>query len=70
MEGEVGSLALGRRADILVLQSEDYLDLPYHFGVNPVAAVFKDGLLVRDRSGGLVSVGRPQAAEAKAGGAE
>jgi len=68
MEGEVGSLALGRRADILVLQSEDYLDLPYHFGVNPVAAVFKDGLLVRDRSGGLVSAGRSQAAEAKAGG--
>jgi len=74
MEEEVGSLAPGRRADILVLESEDYLDLPYHFGVNPVAAVFKNGRLVRDRSGGgrggLVSAGKPQAAEAKAGRAE
>ncbi|HZJ03428.1 MAG TPA: imidazolonepropionase [Thermoleophilia bacterium] len=67
MEGQVGSLSPGRRADILVLGSEDYLDLPYHFGVNPVAAVFKDGRLVRDRSGGLVSAGKPQTAEGEAG---
>jgi imidazolonepropionase len=46
LEQEVGSLALGRQADILILDTDDHLTLPYHFGINPVAAVLKGGRVV------------------------
>lgn len=42
-QGEVGSLEPGKRADFLVLDCEDYREVPYHFGTNPVARVFMQG---------------------------
>jgi imidazolonepropionase len=42
-EREVGSLEPGKRADFLVLDSEDYREIPYRFGVNPVAEVYIRG---------------------------
>jgi imidazolonepropionase len=42
-EREVGSLEAGKRADFLVLNCEDYREVPNHFGVNPVAQVFVAG---------------------------
>jgi imidazolonepropionase len=46
MENEVGSLSPGKQADILVLDTDDHLMLPYHFGINPVAVVLKGGRVV------------------------
>lgn len=43
---EVGSLEPGKKADILILHVERYLQVPYWFGSNPVAMVVKDGVLV------------------------
>ena len=40
---EVGSLELGKAADIVVLDLPDYRHLPMHFGVNPVHTVVKRG---------------------------
>jgi imidazolonepropionase len=40
LEGEVGSLEVGKRADFLILDAEDYRELPYRAGVNLVAEVF------------------------------
>jgi len=40
---EVGSLAPGKRADFLVLDSDDYRLVSYRAGHNPVAAVFLAG---------------------------
>lgn len=40
---QVGSLEIGKAADILILESCDYRELAYHFGTNPVSAVFKAG---------------------------
>lgn len=40
---EVGSLQVGRRADILVLDLPDVRHLGYRFGVNPVLHVIKGG---------------------------
>lgn len=44
---EVGSLAFGKRADLLVLDVENPRLLAYHHGVNHVAAVVHHGELVR-----------------------
>lgn len=40
---EVGSLEVGKKADILILDTSDYRDLAYRFGGNLVARVFKGG---------------------------
>ena len=43
-EDEVGSLEAGKRADFLILDCEDYREIPYRFGVNPVHRVFIEGV--------------------------
>lgn len=46
---EVGSLTVGRAADILVLDLPDYRHLGYRFGTNPVETVVKRGQVVIGR---------------------
>ena len=43
MADEVGSIEEGKRADFVLLDAPNYLHLVYHFGVNLVTAVFRDG---------------------------
>jgi imidazolonepropionase len=40
---EVGSVEVGKRADLVLLDAPNLLHLAYHYGINPVAAVVKDG---------------------------
>jgi imidazolonepropionase len=40
---ETGSLEEGKKADLIILDAPNYLHLVYHFGVNLVRAVFRDG---------------------------
>jgi imidazolonepropionase len=40
---ETGSLEVGKRADLVLIDAPNYLHLVYHFGVNLVSAVFRDG---------------------------
>jgi imidazolonepropionase len=40
---ETGSIEPGKRADFILLDAPSYLHLVYHFGVNLVSAVFRDG---------------------------
>jgi imidazolonepropionase len=42
-EREVGGLEVGKRADFLILECEDYREIPYRFGINPVRQVFIGG---------------------------
>jgi imidazolonepropionase len=53
MEDEVGSLEVGKKADILVLEEFSHAEIPYRYGMNPVWRVFKEGKLVikRDLAG-------------------
>jgi len=44
---EVGSLAPGKFADLLIWDAEDYREIPYHFGGNMIASVYKKGAKVR-----------------------
>ncbi|HJW31190.1 MAG TPA: amidohydrolase family protein, partial [Saprospiraceae bacterium] len=48
-EGEVGTLEVGKRADVLVLGVPNHRFLGYRFGVNLVEKVIKNGRLVVDR---------------------
>ncbi|NLF64742.1 MAG: imidazolonepropionase [Chloroflexi bacterium] len=43
---QVGSLEIGKQADILILDVSDYRHLGYRYGTNPVQAVIKKGELV------------------------
>jgi imidazolonepropionase len=51
--GEIGSLEIGKRADLVLLDAPNLLHLAYHYGVNPVAAVVKGGRVVHRASPGL-----------------
>jgi imidazolonepropionase len=42
----VGSLEVGKKADLLVLDLPDFAELPYHFGGNYVRAIIKNGVAV------------------------
>lgn len=44
--GEVGSIEVGKRADLTLLDAPNLLHLAYHYGINPVAAVVKGGRVV------------------------
>ncbi|MDX1584521.1 MAG: imidazolonepropionase [Thermoanaerobaculia bacterium] len=44
MSEEIGSLETGKRADIVILGAPSYLHLVYHFGVNLITHVFRDGV--------------------------
>jgi imidazolonepropionase len=43
---EVGSLEIGKKADLLILDSPDYRHLAYRFGANLVQTVVKAGRIV------------------------
>jgi imidazolonepropionase len=43
MAHEIGSIEAGKRADLVLLDAPNYLHLVYHFGVNLVTHVFRDG---------------------------
>jgi imidazolonepropionase len=49
----VGTLEPGKDADLIVLDAEDYRELPYWFGMNPIAVTIKRGQIVYER--GLVA---------------
>ncbi len=47
---EIGSIEPGKRADIVLLDAPNYLHLVYHFGINLVRDVMRDGRwIVRDQ---------------------
>jgi imidazolonepropionase len=46
MGEQVGSLELGKQADVLILDVADYREIAYALGADPVAAVFKRGRVV------------------------
>jgi imidazolonepropionase len=51
VEREVGSLAPGKKADIIIFNFESHSHLVYHFGDNHINKVIKDGRLAIDRGG-------------------
>jgi imidazolonepropionase len=48
---QIGSLEPGKKADIIVLEYPDYHFLNYHFAMNIVEMVFKNGTKVYQKNG-------------------
>jgi imidazolonepropionase len=48
-DDEVGSLEVGKKADILILEETRDAEIPYRYGMNPVWRVYKEGTLVVKR---------------------
>jgi imidazolonepropionase len=46
----VGSIEIGKMADIIILDVPNYHHIPYHFGVNHVGTVIKAGKIVVNRA--------------------
>ena len=46
MEKEAGSIEVGKKADIILLDIPDYQYLPYHYGINHVKTVIRHGQVV------------------------
>lgn len=44
-----GSLAIGRQADIVIWDAPNYMYIPYHYGVNHVNTVIKNGTVLYER---------------------
>lgn len=47
---EVGSLEIGKKADIIILDINNHKQLPYYFGINLVEMVIKDGKIIVDNT--------------------
>jgi len=48
LAGEVGTLEVGKRADVILLDAPDDRHLVYHWGVNLVESVIRDGRLIEE----------------------
>ncbi len=42
----LGSIEIGKQADLIILKENNYLFIPYHYGVNPIHATYKRGVKV------------------------
>jgi imidazolonepropionase len=49
LDDEVGSLEVGKKADILIVDETRHAEIPYRYGMNPVWRVYKEGKLVVKR---------------------
>ena len=47
-QSEIGSLEVGKKADIIIFDVPNHNFLPYQFGVNLVSKVIKSGQIVVD----------------------
>ncbi len=47
-QDDIGSLEIGKRADLIVFDIPNHNFLPYHFGVNLVSRVIKNGKIIVD----------------------
>ncbi len=47
--GKIGQLLTGLPADIVIWNMNDYRELPYHYGINPVNTVIKKGKIIIGR---------------------
>lgn len=48
----IGSLELGKNADVLIFDVPNHHHIPYHFGINQIEKVIKNGKIVVDRQNG------------------
>jgi len=57
----IGSLESGKQADVILLNANDYREIPYHFGVNLVSMSIQRGSVIY-RQGAVVETSRKESA--------
>jgi len=50
LSSEIGSIEEGKHADLILLDLQNYRQIPYFFGYNPVRMVLRDGRIVYERT--------------------
>jgi imidazolonepropionase len=50
LQEKVGSLEVGKQADILILDVPNYQHIPYQFGKNFVRTVIKNGVVLKNKT--------------------
>jgi imidazolonepropionase len=63
---EIGSLEVGKKADIVVFNAPNHKFFAYHYGVNLAEKVFKGGVLVAEEGRMVAPVRRPKGGAKKA----
>jgi imidazolonepropionase len=53
---EIGSLEVGKQADLAAFEVEDYREIPYYFGVNTCWMTMKRGTVIHSRSEQIASL--------------
>ncbi len=61
----IGSLEPGKQADAIVLNAQDYREIPYSFGVNLVALLIKSGVVIYRQGEVVEAPAREKAADAR-----
>ncbi len=46
LSNEVGSIEIGKQADVVIYNADDYRYIPYHYGLNHVWKVVKNGVML------------------------
>jgi len=49
---DIGSIEMGKKADLVIWNVQNYKEIPYHFGVNLVDQVIKNGKMIPSPLGG------------------
>jgi len=45
LDDRIGSIEAGKQADMIILSTADYRQIPYRFGINQVNTVIKKGVI-------------------------
>ena len=46
LNDRIGSLEIGKQADVIILDCPNYNMIPYHYGINLVEKTIKNGIIV------------------------
>jgi imidazolonepropionase len=46
LNDRIGSLEIGKKADVIILDCPNYIFIPYHFGINLVDKIIKNGKII------------------------
>jgi imidazolonepropionase len=61
----IGSLEPGKQADMIILNANDYREIPYWFGVNLVDITIKRGVVIYRQGEVIEAPAREKAADAR-----
>lgn len=65
---DLGTIEVGKQADLVLLEGSTLDDLAYHFGIHPISAVVKQGEVAYRKTSGVVASARDLIVKSATGG--